>query len=398
MDRIEDIQARLAEIDAAIDTATGDDLTALETESRTLLDELDGLRQAAQTRQRLREQIAAGAGTPAPGGPASAQASLEERAAQEFARTGRMVIDAEQSRSVLVSGGKLALPTEVSGINDIPGAKVSSIIDLVKVVDCTGMGTYRVAYVTADTTAAAAQTEGSAATDGTLGSFDFVDIKPTSVAVLDYISKQAKKQTPLQYSAKVKEQALIALRKKAAAIVTAALKASTLNATVDATLTGTTSKTGVIDEKTLRSIVMAYGGDESIVGGAVLFLNKKDLLAFGDVRGTNEKQYVYEITPDTGNPNTGTIKDGGLSVRYCINSNLSACSGTAQSASAATPTMFYGAPRCLELGLFSDYEVRVSEDFAFDKLLDTIRGDVELGADVTVKNGFVTYTIAKSSS
>lgn len=66
MDRINEIQARLAEIDGLIDTATGDDLTALETESRTLLDELQGLQQTAQARQQLRQQIAAGAGTPVP--------------------------------------------------------------------------------------------------------------------------------------------------------------------------------------------------------------------------------------------------------------------------------------------------------------------------------------------
>lgn len=398
MDRINEIQAGLAEINAAIDTATGDDLTALETESRALLDEMTALQETAQARQQLRDQIAAGAGTPVPGGPVPAQETAEERAANEFIKTNRMVLGAEQARSVLISSGKLAQPTGVTGINEIPGAKVSSIIDLVKVVNCQGMGTYRVAYVDSDPAAAAAQTEGSAATAANLVGFNYVDIKPTSVAVLDYISKQAKKQTPLLYSAKVREKALLALRKKAASIATAALKASTLNATVDATLSTGSNKTGVIDEKTLRKIAMSYGGDESIIGGAVLFLNKADLLAFGDVRGTNEKKYVYEITPDAANPNTGTIKDGGLSVRYCIDSELTACSGTAQSASNPVVTMLYGAPGCLELGLFSDYEVSVSEDFAFDKLLDAVRGDVELGAGVTVKNGFVAYTIPKSGS
>ena len=55
-------------------------------------------------------------------------------------------------------------------------------------------------------------------------------------------------------------------------------------------------------------------------------------------------------------------------------------------------TLFYGNPQALELDLFSDYEIKVSEDFAFDKLMDTIRGDVKLGADVVVKGGFVKYT------
>ena len=367
-ERINEIQARLAAINAELDTAEGEALTALETESRSLLEELNGMQQTAQARQALRASIAAGAGvqvqTHVP------QVSTEERAAADFRNTNRMVVDAEQSRALLISSGTLAQPTKIDGINDIPGAKVSSIIDLVKVVNCVGMGTYRVAYVDSDAAAAAGQTEGSAAATATLGTFKYVDIKPESVAVLDYISKQAKKQTNLQYAAKVKAQALIALRKKAAQIVTSKLQASTL----------VTAITGAaIDAKTLRSIALSYGGDESIIGGAVLFLNKADLLAFGDVRGTNEKKALYEITPD-GNGNTGTIREGGLTVRYCINSNLPA------------GEMYYGNPQILELGLFSDYEIKVSEDFAFDKLMDTIRGDVELGADVTTKGGFVKYT------
>lgn len=368
---IKEIQARLAEISKLIDNATGDDLTALETESRELLAELDRLKAEAQTKQAMRSAVAAGAGVAIPT-PQTVQPSAEERAAQAFASTNRMSIDADQTRSVLVSSGTLAQPTVVSGINSIPGAEVSSIIDLCKVVNCTGMGTYRVAYTDSDAAAASAQTEGSSATATSLATFAFVDITPQSVAVLDYISKQAKKQTPLQYAEKVRSQALVALRRKAAQIVTAALTSSSLTQEIAGS---------AIDAKTLRTIALSYGGDESVVGGATLVLNKADLLAFGDVRGTNEKRALYEITPD-GNGNTGTIREGGLSVRYCIDSNIPA------------GTLYYGNLQSLELGLFSDYEVKVSEDFAFDKLMDTIRGDVELGAGVTAKNSFIKYTTA----
>lgn len=382
MNRIEEIQARLAEIDKAIDGATGEGLTALETESRSLLEELQTLQNEAQARQQMRSAIAAGAGTKLTN-PAPAKKSDEQRAAEQFAQTNRMTIEADQARALMISSGTLAQPTKVDGINDIPGAKVSSIIDLVKVENCVGMGTHRVAYVDADAAAAANQSEDGAAATATLGSYKYVDIKPESVAVLDFISKQAKKQTPLNYSAKVHSQAMIALRKKAAAIVTGKLKASTLNATVQGTA-------GKVEATTLRKLTLAYGGDESVIGGAYLFLNKADLIAFGDVRGTNEKKAVYEIIPDTANPNTGVIKDGGLSVRYCLNSGLTAVSAAAEGAGA---TMIYGNPQCMEIDLFSDYEIKVSEDFAFDKLMDTIRGDVELGADVTVKHGFVALSV-----
>lgn len=371
MTRIEEIQARLAEINTAIDTATGDDLTALENESRGLLAEMEKIKNEAQARQALRQSIAAGAGTPVPSvAPATAQPSAEERAAQAFAQSNRMTIDAEQARALTIAGGTLVQPTKIDGINDIPGAKFSSIIDLVKIVNCVGMGSHKIAYVDEDAAAAANQTEGQAAATATLGQFDFVTITPESVAVLDFISKQAKKQTTLQYATKVKEQAMIALRRKAAQIVTEALKTSELVKTVAG---------AAIDAKTLRTIALSYGNDESAIGGAMLFLNKADLLAFGDVRGTNEKRVLYTITPDASG-NTGVITEGGLSVRYCINSNITA------------GELYYGNPYTLELDLFSDYEIKVSEDFAFDKLMDAIRGDVELGAGVTVKNGFIKYT------
>lgn len=293
-----------------------------------------------------------------------------EARAKAFAESGKMVIDNAEARSVLVSSGTLATPTEVAGIHDAVGAKVSSIVDLVKITDASGMGAYKVAYVDTDATAAT-QTEGGAY-NASEPTFNFVEIAPQTEAVLSYISKQARKQTPLNYQQKVNESALVALRKRAAKIITDKLVASTLNTKVPLS---------ALDEKTLRTVAFNYGGDESIVGAATLFINKTDLVALGDVRGSDKKP-VYEITPDASNPNTGIIRDGGLAVPYCINSNLTA------------GTLAYGQAKCFELALFSNYEINVSEDFAFDKGLLAIRGDVELGGDVTVKGGFVVATKA----
>lgn len=297
--------------------------------------------------------------------------AMESRA-QQFAKTGRMGVAVSETRATLISGGKIATPTEVGGINDAFN-QVSSIVDMVKVVDCEGMGAYKVAYEIASATAAT-QTEGAAAnaSDPNVG---YVEITPVTEAVVSTISKQVRKQSPLNYSQKVRESALTALRKRAAKIITDKIIASKL---VEK-LTGIT-----ISETTLRKIALNYGGDEAIMGGAVLQLNKKDLIKYGDVRGTSDKKAVYEITPDTGNPNTGVIKDGGLSVRYCINSNL------------AEGTQIYGDPYCCELALFGNYEIVVSEDRHVEELMLTIVGDVELGCDVTVNKGFVVATAAAS--
>ncbi len=287
-----------------------------------------------------------------------------EARAKQLHENGKAVINNADARAVLVSSGKLATPTEVKGINDIMGARVSSIVDMVKVVDASGMGAYKVAYMKTDATAATtAENDEYHASEPT---FDFVEITPQTETVLSYISKQARKQTPLTYAAKVNESALVALRRRAAAIITEKLLASALNV----------SKTGVaLDEKFLRTVALSYGGDESVIGAAVLQINKADLIVLGDVRGSDKKP-VYEITPDASNPNTGIIKDGGLSVTYVINGNL-------------TGKQIYGQLQNFELALFSDYEISVSEDFAFNKGLLAISGDVQLGGDVTVQGGFV---------
>ena len=60
MDRIAEIQARLAAIDKELDAATGDAFTALETEVRNLTNELNGLREEAKRKQEMRSNIAAG--------------------------------------------------------------------------------------------------------------------------------------------------------------------------------------------------------------------------------------------------------------------------------------------------------------------------------------------------
>lgn len=292
-----------------------------------------------------------------------------ERRAQNFARTGRQAVPVTEARATLISGGKIATPTEVGGINEA-FTQVSSIVDMVKVTDCSGMSAYKVAYEIASATAAK-HTEGAeaAASDPT---FDFVTITPETAAVVSYISKEVRKQSPLNYTEKVRASALTALRKYAAKLIVTQAKASALTQKLTVS---------AIAADTLRKLALNYGGELGVEGSAVLVLNKTNLIAFGDIRGTNEKKPVYEITPDAGNPNTGIIKDGGLSVKYVLDNNL------------ADTNLLYGNLHCVEMGLFGDYEITVSEDAAITKLMLTVVGDVSLGCEVVVKNGIILATI-----
>lgn len=393
MNRIKEIEARLAEITEALNEADAEAVAALETETDDLIAERASLMAQAEQRKQLREKIAKESKQEEPKAMNTTKTALEERA-EKLVADKRLAIDATEVRAQLVSSGTIATPTPVSGIYDAAGAKYSSIIDMVRVEDWSLAGAHEVAYVAADAAAAAALTEGQNAASKE-PTFAYITISPTEYACYSEISRKVTKLSPVNYLAKVNEEAFLSLRKAAAGACVAALQSSTICTTVTAALNA--SDKGVIDATTLRNIVLNYGGSEAVVGEAVLFLNKTDLIAFGDVRGTNEKGAVYEIIPDASNPNTGIIRDGGLAVRYCICSGLTACAGTDQSSSAAIPTMFYGSPDSLELDLFSPYEIEVSTDAGFKALMLAVRGTVMLGAAVVRKDGFVAYTIAKGS-
>ena len=385
MSRMNEIEERLAAIAQEAD-AEGADLEALNTEVDALKQERAALIAKEETRKSLLGKIADGSlGTPSAVQPPIVDNEMQ-RAADDFVKTNRMTMDVPAMRSVLLSGGTLATPTKVSGINDLPGG-VCSIVDMVTVEDCTGMSADKVALVTADSSASA-NTEGNAASTSE-PTFAYVTISPSTYSLVSYVSNEIRRQSPLNYTEKVRASAAKALRRKAASVITAAALSSTY---------GTEIIASQITATTLRTIALTYGADDEVAGNAVLFLNKTDLIAFGDVRGTNEKKPVYEITPDTNNPNTGIIRDGGLSVKYCINPNCTALTGTTNSSTTATlPTMFYGNPRNIKLDLFGATEIKASEDYKFAEDLLAVLGKASFGAGLVVSGGIVKVSIAKAT-
>ena len=181
---IAELRARAAEIRTEVN-AEGADLDALEAEA----DEISQRIAQYETEQRrlgIAAKVADGAGAPQDNPTASTDAQTR---AQQFKENRRAVLGVEETRAVLVSGGKLATPTEVNTeIQDRVGVGVSSIIDMVWVDDCAGMSTDRIPYVKQDADAAADQTEGAAATTKE-ATYDYIDITPKSEAVLSQISK-----------------------------------------------------------------------------------------------------------------------------------------------------------------------------------------------------------------
>ena len=419
-----EFQTREADLAEAIESAETDEersaveesVTALETEQneaseqrgrlegelaelRTQLTEAEAAQAEAMNNNNREERSAAPAGASRQRGE-NRMNHMELRDADAFQKSGRHTYTDIRSllRAAVTTGsGGVVGPTGVGGINDAIGG-LSALVDMLKGTDCTGMTGYKVALMTGDAADAAAITEGSAPTESE-PTFDSVTLTPTNYGTVGYVSKEIRKQSPLNYEEKVRESARRALRRKLNAVAANAILASTLNTAHALEADKSATKGSVLfDEKLLSNIILAYGGDEGVEGSACLYLNKADLLAFAAIRGKNEYLPVYSITPDAANPSTGIIKDNnGLSCRYCLSKDLTALS-TATLTTTATKHMFYGNPQCAELALWGGFEVEVNEGYKFAEGLLTVRGEVTADVDVTVKNGFVVVTAKKAAA
>ena len=308
--------------------------------------------------------------------------ALEARA-EAFKKDGKMKIEKPQLRAVTIGGGQVLVPTEAHGIENPAEVPYSTILDFVKVEDMTGAGYNAVSLVT-EWSNASAKAEG-ATIDESDPSFGIVTIQPErGFKTLSTISNETLKTSPLNYYGKVEESATIALRKKVAdLIVEKAVGAeddagNAVNASLDLS---------AIDDKFLRSVCFAFGGDEGIFGTASLVLNKKDLSALGELMSSYTKDYVFEIEPNPSNPNIGVIKKGGLSVRYILSNKLPAYSDSETEEGATC--MLYGDLKSVEVDLFGAFDIKVSEDFAFNKDLLAIRGTAQIGVGVTRKHGLI---------
>lgn len=373
--------AAVAELEAA-QKSTKERLDTIISEAETIKEEIAAAEAAA---------AAAAGADPAPGDEGrsarSTSASFQRRC-QDFQRTGKMVYENARSMikraSLLTTSNGVIGPTGVSGINDAASSGVSGFIDLIKVTDCTGMASYKVAYVT-DAVAAGKVTEGTSPAESTPG-FGSVELKPETVGLVTYISEGIRDQSPLLYEEKVRELVRQELRQQLSKKAINKAMASPLNQVMN--VVGATGAE-LFTPHLLSDIILAYGGDEKVDGAAVLVLNKADLKAFAAVRGKNEYLPVYSIVPDTANPSMGVIKDNnGLSCRYCLNQHVTALS-SADLTSAGVKGMFYGNPQCEEMALWGGVKVAVNEGYKFAEGLLTIKGTTTADADVTVKDGFV---------
>lgn len=391
---------RSRHLQAAEDALRRDDRETYDKEMQAVED-LNGQMAPIQALLHEQEQNAlegVGAGTPADNTAVENQVNALRRG-QRITMEDAVVRRA--LNSTLIGSDTLAKPTGVGTTIHDNNTVVSAVIDHVTVMDLNGCAQWDEPYVKTDPTAAVG-TDGTAPTASD-PVFRVASVKPVLVETLSYVSRHIENLTPVNYLAKVQELALKALRRKVVELVALGdgsnfygltNAANTKGEAITKTLTVSTATIGA---DFLRKVVLGSGGSET-TGAGFLLLNKADLIALGDVRGTNEKKAVFDITSDPATfGNTGTIRDGGLVVNYILVDKLTALS-TATKGATAIKTMVYVDLSAYVLGLFGNYTVEVSKDYKFAEGLLAVRGEVMAGGNLCADQAATVVTLAGTGS
>lgn len=304
--------------------------------------------------------------------------TAEERAAKEKQVEERAKA-LKEGRSVTVASGDILLPKhQDNNLAAYPFQPVSSLVDMVNVINLNGGETYEKAftkgYGTAGLTAEGADYASAEPV------FDYATIAKTKVTAYAEVSEETLKLPAANYEAEIMKNMEIALKKKFSeqilngAGTTNTFKGITASG-VEALEASDVVEVSAITDSTLDEILYSFGGDEEVLGTGVLILNKKDLKGFATLRNTDgTKTYDVDYKAQT--------IDG---IPYVINSNLADLT----TAEAGKTCMLFGVPKGYDVAIFSPVEVMKSTDYKFKQGIVCYKASVFAGGNVGSYRAFV---------
>ena len=303
--------------------------------------------------------------------------TAEEREAAE--KRGQAL---KENRSVTVASTGVIVPT-YQGTDIRPTFnEVSSLIDRVDTKILLGGESYEQSYVSGYGTGDYTAEEGNYTSTET--TFGYAAINKAKITSYAEDTEELQKLPAADYDAEVVKGVKIASRKKITREILVGTGATNhLAGIFSAAATAIDADTDIsiaeIDETTLDEIVYSFGGDEDVEDAAVLMLNKKDLKSFAQLRSADGKR-IYTVV---NNGNSGTID----SVPFVINSACEAISDA--EVITGEYCMAYGPLSNYRLTIFSDLDVKRSEDYKFRQGMICHRAGVFVGGNVISKNGFL---------
>lgn len=360
-----EVEQRIAELDAEVaKMESAEEVEKATEEKRNLIErkvELNALENRKQAALELQSNKVTADRTIEERGKENME-NMNEKRAKAFTESGKI-----ETRALL-STGKIAAPTRATGVSGL-AAIASDIVDDVNAIPLTGSGAWTVAYK--KTEAAADDVTDGERIGGTASTYDYVTINPSEWGVTDQVSNQVKKMTPIDYMTAIEESALIALRVKASDKIVTAIKKSSL----------AEKKKGIaLDADYLKTIVLGYHAIKT-KGAVVLYLAQADLLTLGKVRGANEKKALFEIEFENGSTTSGTIKEGGMAVRFRVLDQL------------ITGEQLFGQPGAVDMPMWDNYEIKTDEGGKyFESNQIGIRGLQTAGVDLVAYHGMQVIT------
>lgn len=258
--------------------------------------------------------------------------------------------------------------------------EVSSLVDLVQTTPRIGGESYEKSYIAGYGEGGEVADDADYTEDDMV--FGKVSINKSKITSYSEVDQGVVELPDVDYDNEVMRGVRIAIRKRMSRQILIGTGATNrlmgIFATPEAIDVNTDIEATAVDENLLDEIIYSYGGDEDVEGGATLVLNKLDLKAFAQLRDGNGNK-IHTIRS---NGNTGTI-DG---VRFVINS---ACKRLSATGVAGDYAMCYGNLQNYLLTIFSEIDVRRSEDFKFKSGQIAHRASVYTGGNVISHNGFI---------
>lgn len=362
--RLNEIEARKAELRKEIDSADEKRLAEIKEETEKLMAEEQEIRAKMELTGKL--------GKP--------EQKPEARSIEtEAEKRGRAL---KEQRSVTIATTGIVLPEYQASDIKPTFNEVSSLVDGIGKKFLKGGESFKQPYLKGYGTADYTTEGGNPATAEP--TFGYAEITKTKIAAYAEDTEELLKLPAADYGNEVVKGISIAIRKKLnREILFGDGSAGHFVGIFDDGATAIDASTDIsiseITADTLDEIIYSYGGDENVEDVAVLILNKQDLKAFAMARDASGRK-AYEIVSKG---NYGTING----VPYIINSNCGAISDDDTSVGAYC--MAYGPLSNYTMAIFSDLEVARSTDYKFKEGMVAHRGVIFAGGNVTAKNGFL---------
>ncbi|MCA0754912.1 phage major capsid protein [Paenibacillus sp. N4] len=307
----------------------------------------------------------------------TASSGIPDSWAKPSAERGQLL---RANNAVKLTSTGILVPTHHSDSLSPTFNQVSSLLDLVQVTPRIGGESYEKSYIVG-------YGEGGEVADDadyTEDDVDFgkVSINKSKITSYSEVDQGVVELPDIDYDGEVMRGVRIAIRKRISRQILLGTGATNRLMGIFGTPTAINAATDlaptVIDENLLDEIIYSYGGDEDVEGGATLILNKLDLKAFAQLRDANGNR-IHTIRSSG---NVGTI-DG---VRFIVNS---ACKRLSAAGVTGDFAMAYGNLQNYLLTIFSEIDVRRSEDYKFKSGQVAHRASVYAGGNVISHNGFL---------